>query len=90
MSNNIRRQVYDEALRYLTPEKVRQIVGEKKRTLFWRDRAKVSDEAVEKLLENLPPQVKLEVLTVIEKDLKEALDSIEREKREIENQSKSQ
>ncbi|AWR95255.1 hypothetical protein [Acidianus brierleyi] len=85
MSNNIRRQVYNEALRYLSPEQIRQIVGEQKKTLFWKNRAKVSDEAVEKLLEHLPNQVKLEVLTVIENDLKEALDSIEREKKELEN-----
>ncbi len=86
LSNNVRRQVYSEALRYLNPEKVREIVGEQKRTLFWKDRARVSDEAVEKLLESLPPQVKLEVLTVIEKDLREALNSIEREKKDIERQ----
>lgn len=85
MSNNIRRQVYNEALRYLSPDQIRQIVGEQKKTLFWKNRAKVSDEAVEKLLEHLPNQVKLEVLTVIENDLKEALDSIEREKKELEN-----
>lgn len=85
MSNNIRRQVYNEALRYLSPDQIRQIVGEQKKTLFWKHRAKVSDEAVEKLLEHLPNQVKLEVLTVIENDLKEALDSIEREKKELEN-----
>ncbi len=84
MSNNIRRQVYNEALRYLSPDQVRQIVGEQKRTLFWKNRAKVSDEAVEKILEHLPNQVKLEILTVIENDLKEALNSIEREKKELE------
>ncbi|BDC17888.1 hypothetical protein [Acidianus sp. HS-5] len=84
MSEDIRRQVYREALRYLSPEQVRQIVGEQKKTEFWKNRSKVSDEAVEKLLENLPAQVKLEILTVIEKDLKEALDSIEKEKKELE------
>ncbi|MCI2415735.1 MAG: hypothetical protein MPF33_10935 [Candidatus Aramenus sp.] len=88
MSNNVRRQIYSEALRYLPPDKIREIVGEQKRTMFWRSRARVSDDAIDKLIENLPPQAKLEILAVIEKDLKEALNSVEREMKELEEKYK--
>ncbi|ARM75257.1 hypothetical protein [Acidianus manzaensis] len=88
ISNDLRRQIYSEALKYLSPQQIRSIIGEQKKSMFWKSRSKVSDESIEKLIENLPLQVKLEVLSVIEKDLKEALDAIEREKKQYEESIK--
>lgn len=84
LTNDLRRQIYNEALRYLSPQQIQSIIGEHKKTMFWKSRAKVSDEAIDKLLESLPDQVKLQILAVIEKDLKEALEAVQKEKAEYE------
>ncbi len=79
VSNDTRREIYRLALRHLTPKQVKEIVGEHKKSFFWASRAKVSDEAIERLLQSLPNEAKIQVLELIERDLKDALSAVEKE-----------
>ncbi len=83
ISNNTRRIIYSEILKYINPKQVKEIIGEHQKSGFWQTRARVADDSIEKLLDRLPNDVKLRVLNLIEEDIKRALDSIEEEKKKL-------
>ncbi|AHC52564.1 hypothetical protein SUSAZ_08330 [Sulfolobus acidocaldarius SUSAZ] len=87
LSNETRRAIYSEVLKYLPPVRVKEIVGEHAKTYFWSSRAKISDETIEKLMQNLPTELKLRILDMIESEIKMVLEQIEDEKRKLRDEA---
>jgi hypothetical protein len=83
ISNEVRREIVKMVLQTLGKIDIKGVMGEHSKIHFWNSRARVSDLVIRKLYEIVDNETKLKILEIIEKDLKEALELIEREKLKI-------